>query len=168
MTLFGPAWVARAVLGLGASAYMTVAHALYFAVPLALWLALRAIERDRLFSRLYLAIVLVLMYFPSELIVGVGLWLIWLALVSDPARSTRGVVLATVLFGATMAFTHPALALMSLLYTVLRSDPRLRGSGPPGCPPASDERLDLLARTLAMAGHPAAGARPDAAQDPYG
>jgi hypothetical protein len=51
---------------------MTVAHALYFAVPLVLWLALRAIERDRLFSRLYLAIVLVLMYFPSELIVGVG------------------------------------------------------------------------------------------------
>jgi hypothetical protein len=55
MTLFGPAWAARTVLGLGASAYMTVAHAFYFAVPLVLWLALRAIEGDRLFSRLYLA-----------------------------------------------------------------------------------------------------------------
>src|SRR5216683_2222126 len=118
LTLFGPAWAARAVLGLGASAYMTVAHILYFAVPLVLWLVLRAIERDRLFSRLYLAIVLVLMYFPSELIVGIGLWLIWLALVSDRARSARGVVLATLLLGAAMAFTHPTLALMSLLYVV--------------------------------------------------
>ena len=98
---------------------MTVAHALYFAVPLVLWLVLRAVERDRLFSRLYLAIALVLMYFPSELIVGIGLWLIWLALVCNPARSTRGVGLTTLLLGAAMAFTHPALALMSLLYVAL-------------------------------------------------
>jgi hypothetical protein len=116
LTLFGPAWAARAVFGLDASAYMIVVHSLYFAIPLALWLVLRAVERDRLFSRLYLAIVLVLMYFPSELIVGIGLWLIWLALVSDPARSTTSVVLATLLLGAAMAFTHPTLALMSLLY----------------------------------------------------
>ena len=116
LTLFGPAWAARAILGLDASTYMTVAHTLYFAVPLVLWLVLRAVERDRLFSRLYLAIALVLMYFPSELIVGIGLWLIWLALVCDPARSTRGVGLTTLLLGAAMAFTHPALALMSLLY----------------------------------------------------
>ncbi|MGZ5909882.1 MAG: hypothetical protein ACXWLB_08395 [Reyranella sp.] len=119
LTLFGPAWAARRILGLGASTYMTVAHALYFAVPLVLWLVLRAVERDRLFSPLYLAIALVLIYFPSELIVGIGLWLIWLALVSDPARSTRGVGLTTLLLGAVMAFTHPALALMSLLYVVL-------------------------------------------------
>jgi MFS family permease len=118
LTLFGPAWAARAILGLSASAYMILAHALYFAVPLVLWLVLRIIERDRLFSRLYLAVVLVLMYFPSELIVGIGLWLIWLALVSDSARSTRSVVMATVLLGAVMAFTHPTLALMSLLYVV--------------------------------------------------
>ena len=119
LTLFGPAWAARAVLGLGASAYMTVAHTLYFGVPLVLWLVMRTIERDRLFSRLYLAVVLVLMYFPSELIVGIGLWLIWLALMSDPARSTRGVALTTLLLGTVMAFTHPTLALMSLLYMVL-------------------------------------------------
>jgi hypothetical protein len=118
LTLFGPTWAARAVLGLGASAYMTVAHVLYFAVPLVLWLMLRAVERDRLFSRLYLASVLVMMYFPSELIVGIGLWLMWLALVSDPARSTRSIVTATLLLGAVMAFTHPTLALMSLLYVV--------------------------------------------------
>ena len=119
LTLFGPAWAARAILGLDASTYMTVAHTLYFAVPLVLWLVLRAVERDRLFSRLYLAIALVLMYFPSELIVGIGLWLIWLALVCNPARSTRGVGLTTLLLGAAMAFTHPALALMSLLYVAL-------------------------------------------------
>ena len=99
---------------------MTVAHTLYFGVPLVLWLVLRTVERDRVFSRLYLAVVLVLMYFPSELIVGIGLWLIWLALVSDPTRSTRGVALTTLLLGTVMAFTHPTLALMSLLYVVLR------------------------------------------------
>ena len=119
LALFGPAWAARAALGLDASAYMTVAHALYFAMPLVLWLALRSIERDRLFSRLYLAIVLVLVNFPSELIVGIGLWLIWLALVSSRSRSTRGIVLATLLLGAAMAFAHPTLALMSLLYVVV-------------------------------------------------
>lgn len=119
LALFGPAWAARAILGLDAATYLTVAHALYFAVPLALWLALRALERDRLFSRLYLAIVLVMVYFPSELIVGIGLWLIWLALVSDSVSSTRRVVTTTLLLGAVMAFTHPTLALMSLLYVVL-------------------------------------------------
>lgn len=119
LTLFGPAWAARAAFGLSADAYMILAHALYFAAPLVLWLVLRGIERDRVFSRLYLAIVLVMMYFPSELIVGIGLWLIWLALVSDPARSTRSAVTATLLLGAMMAFTHPALALMSILYVVV-------------------------------------------------
>ena len=38
-----------------------------------------------------------MIYFPTELIFGVGVWLIWLALVSDPARSTASVVLATLL-----------------------------------------------------------------------
>ncbi len=131
LMLFGPAWAARAVLGLGADAYLTLAHALYFAVPLALWLVLRAVERNRLFSRLYLAIVLVLMYFPSELIVGIGLWLIWLALLSDATRPTRDVVMATLLLGAVMAFTHPALALMSILYVVAGSLLGALGRPPP-------------------------------------
>ena len=57
-----------------------------------------------------------MIYFPTELIFGAGVWLIWLALVSDPARSTAGVVRATLLLGAVMAFTHPALALMGLFF----------------------------------------------------
>jgi hypothetical protein len=118
LIMHGPAWAARAAFNLGASAYVGLAHALYFAVPLALWLLLRAIEHDRLFSRLYLAIVLPMLYFPTELIFGVGVWLIWLALASDPVRSTGGIVVATLLLGPIIAFTHPALALMGLLFVV--------------------------------------------------
>jgi hypothetical protein len=116
LAMHGPAWLARDAFDLDAGAYLTLAHVLYFAVPLVLWLVLRAVERDRLFSRLYLSLALAMIYFPTELIFGVGLWLIWLALVSDPARSTAGVVLATLLLGAVMAFTHPALALMGLFF----------------------------------------------------
>ena len=114
--MHGPAWLARAAFDLDAGAYLTLAHVLYFAVPLVLWWVLRAVERDRLFSRLYLALALAMIYFPAELIFGIGVWLIWLALVSDQARSTVGVVLATLLLGAVMAFTHPALALMGLFF----------------------------------------------------
>ena len=103
--MHGPAWLARAAFDLDADAYLTVAHVLYFAVPLVLWLALRAVERDRLFSRLYLALALAMVYFPTELIFGVGVWLVWLALVSDPARSIASVALATLLLGAVMAFS---------------------------------------------------------------
>jgi hypothetical protein len=116
MAMHGPAWLARAAFDLDDGAYLTVAHLLYFAVPLVLWATLRAIERDRLFSRLYLAIALAMIHFPTELIFGVGLWLIWLALLSDPARSMAGVALATLLLGAAMAFSHPALALMGLFF----------------------------------------------------
>ena len=116
LAMHGPAWLARVALDLDAGAYLTLAHLLYFAVPLVLWLMLRAVERDRLFSRLYLALALAMIYFPTELIFGVGLWLIWLALVSEPARSTAGVVLATLVLGAVMAFTHPALALMGMFF----------------------------------------------------
>jgi hypothetical protein len=116
LAMHGAAWLARAAFDLDAGAYLTLAHVLYFAVPLVLWLVLRTVERDRLFSRLHLALALAMIYFPTELIFGVGLWLVWLALVSDPARSTAGVVLATLLLGAVMAFTHPALALMGLFF----------------------------------------------------
>lgn len=113
---FGPAWAARVAFDPSSSSYMTLAHALYFATPLALWLVLRAVEPHRLFSRLYLAIVLALIYFPTELIVGIGLWLIWMALIVDPTRSDRQAAFISVPFGAALAFTHPAIALMSLLY----------------------------------------------------
>jgi len=77
---------------------MTLTHVLYFAMPLALWLALRAVEPHRLFSRLYLASTLALIYFPTELVTGSGLWLIWMALIVDPASSTRQAAVATLLF----------------------------------------------------------------------
>jgi hypothetical protein len=113
---YGPAWAARWIFGLSSSAYMVLAHLFYFAVPLILWLLLRRLEAERLFSRLYLAIALALIYFPTELIAGLGLWLMWLALVSDPARTHRQVVIVTALFTALLAFTHPSIALMSFLY----------------------------------------------------
>jgi len=112
----GPAWLARALFDLGASTYVIVAHALYFAVPLGLWLVLRALEPQRLFSRLYLAVILPMIYFPSELVFGLGVWMIWLARVSDLTRSVRSVVLITLLLGAVMALSHAALALMGLLF----------------------------------------------------
>ena len=118
LTMVGPAWALHAAFDLSPRLFMIVAHVLYFTVPLLLWLALRAVERDRLFSRLYLAVMLVLVYFPTELIFGIGLWLIWLTLINDPARSTRSKALATVLLGVAMAFTHPALALMGFVFVL--------------------------------------------------
>ncbi|MGQ0582407.1 MAG: hypothetical protein ACT4O6_10755 [Reyranella sp.] len=116
MLTYGPAWAARRMFDLSSGAYMALAHLFYFAVPLVLWLMLRAVETQRLFSRLYLAIVLALIYFPTEQITGIGIWLIWLALVIDPARTARQVAIATVLLGALLGLTHPSIAMMSLLY----------------------------------------------------
>jgi hypothetical protein len=113
---FGPAWLARSALGLSAAVYVTVAHALYFAVPLALWLLVRWVEPHPVFSRLYLAVSLVFTYFPSELNVGVGLWMIWLALAAHPARSAGQVAAATLGLGIVLVFTHPGTMAMSLLY----------------------------------------------------
>lgn len=118
LAMHGPAWWARAAFDLDSTTYVLLAHALYFAVPLGLWLVLRAVERERLFSRLYLAIVLPMLYFPTELIFGVGIWMIWLALVSDPRRTTANVALVTLPLGAVMAFSHAVLALMGLLFVL--------------------------------------------------
>lgn len=118
LVMHGPAWWARTAFDLDSTTYVLLAHALYFAVPLGLWLVLRAIERERLFSRLYLAIVLPMLYFPTELIFGVGIWMIWLALVSDPRRTAANVALVTLLLGAVMAFSHAVLALMGLLFVL--------------------------------------------------
>ena len=116
---FGPAWAARWAFDLSPGAYIMLAHALYFAVPLVLWLALRAIEPQRAFSRLYLATMLVLICFPTELIVGTGIWMIWAAVLADPARPARHSVIATIGLGIAMAFTHPVMAVMSLLYFIV-------------------------------------------------
>jgi hypothetical protein len=116
---FGPAQLILGALPLSAGAFVVLAHLLYFAAPLVLWLLLRAIEPCRLYSRLYLAIVLALLFFPSEAIVGIGLWMIWLALVCDPRRSLREAAAVTAVFGVALVFTHPAIAVMSLLYLVI-------------------------------------------------
>jgi hypothetical protein len=118
-TTFGPAWLARWAFDLSSDPYIVLAHVLYFAVPLGLWLAIRAVEPQRAFSRLYLATTLVLIYFPSELIVGIGLWMIWVALLADPARSIRQTTVATLGLGLVMAFTHPSTAAMSLLFLLI-------------------------------------------------
>jgi hypothetical protein len=113
---YGPAWAAQRLLGLSSTAYMALAHLFYFAVPFVLWLILRRVEPERLFSRLYLAVTLPLLYFPTELICGLGLWLIWLALLCDPARSERQAMVATIVFAVLLAFVHPSIGLMSIVY----------------------------------------------------
>jgi hypothetical protein len=116
---YGPAWLARRLFDLPSRAYMIAAHLFYFAVPLVLWLVLRRVEQQRLFSRLYLAVALALLYFPTELILGLGLWLIWLAMLCDTARSDRQAAVVTVLFAVFIVFTHPSVGLMSILYVAV-------------------------------------------------
>lgn len=113
---FGPAWLLRPLFGGNAVAFIVAAHALYFAVPLGLWLVLRAVEPQRIYSRLYVAIVLVLIQFTSEMVQGIGLWMIWLALVADPARSHWAKASASALMAAILALTHPGIALLSLAF----------------------------------------------------
>ncbi len=131
LVTFGPAWAAREALDLGPASYATVAHLLYFLVPLFLWATIRAIEPHRTFSRLYLATALVLVYFPTELILGAGLWLMWVAVAADPARSMRQLILSTLLLGLIMILVHAALALMSLAYAAVGGALSLFGRGPP-------------------------------------
>jgi len=116
---YGPALLARWTFGLSANSYITVAHILYFTVPLLLWLVLRAIETRRIYSRLYLAVTLSMIYFPTEMIIGCGLWLIWLAIVAERTRTVGQATLATAVFGVALAFTHPSIALLGLLYVAV-------------------------------------------------
>ena len=116
MVTFGPAWVLRWALGLSSGAYMALAHILYFAALLALWLAIRLVEPHRIFSRLYLAFALALAYFPTELLVAVGLWTIWAAYIAEPQRSRLAIIVATLGFAPLLCLSHPITALMSLIY----------------------------------------------------
>lgn len=116
---FGPAWAARSFFGLSSGTFIVVAHALYFAVPLVFWRLIRAVEPHPAFARLYLAISMVLVYFPSELIVGIGLWMTWAAVLASPGRRVSQTTLATVGLGIAMVFTHPATILMTILYTAV-------------------------------------------------
>jgi hypothetical protein len=113
---FGPAWAFRWAFDPSARTHIVVGHLLYFATPLCLWLALRTVEPSRLFSRLYLAAMLALIYFPTEVMTASGLWMIWIALLAGAPRPARQVVAITLGFALLLAFTHPAAAAMSLLY----------------------------------------------------
>jgi hypothetical protein len=118
---FGLAWALRPFFGFSSGAFITLAHALYFAGPLALWLILLVVEPQRIFSRLYLAVTLAMIYFTSEMIAGIGLWLIWLALLDDPARKPATIGVATIIVVPALAFTHPGIALLSLLFAAVGS-----------------------------------------------
>lgn len=131
LAAFGPAWAVRAIFGVGSDAFLILAHVLYFAVPLILWLIVRQIERERMLSSLYLAVALALVYFPTEQIVGIGLWMVWLALAANPLRSTPTIVVATALLGLAMVFCHPALMPMSVLYLATGLGLGLFGRAPP-------------------------------------
>ena len=80
---------------------------------------MRAVEPQRIFSRLYLAMVLPVAYFPSEIIVGTGLWMIWAAVLADPIRSRATKVWATVLIAPALAFTHPGVALLDVAFAAV-------------------------------------------------
>ena len=115
---FGVAWAVRPLFGGASTAFMIAAHTFYFAGPLVLWAALRAVEPERVYSRLYLALAAMMICFTSEMVAGMGLWLIWLAAIADPARSSRMGVVLSLLFAPLLAFTHPGIALLSLLFAV--------------------------------------------------
>lgn len=115
---FGLAWALRPVFGGAADAFVLAAHVFYFCGPLALWLVLRAVEPQRVYSRLYLAVTLMMIFFTSEMIVGMGLWLIWLAILAS-SRSVTTKLVASAIMAPVLAFTHPAIALLSLLFALV-------------------------------------------------
>ena len=69
----GP-WLRRA-LDLSSGAFIALGHCLYFTGPLLLWAVLRVLEPNRLFSRLFLAMALALVYFLTELVIGAAFWM---------------------------------------------------------------------------------------------
>lgn|GEM_PF-2236349 len=116
---FGPVWALRNVAPLSSDGFVLAGHLFYFAGPLALWLILRAVEPDRVLSRLYLAVVLVMVYFISEMIAGLGLWLIWFALLAAPGRSRSVRIAATLLIAPLLIFTHPGVGMFSMVLALL-------------------------------------------------
>jgi hypothetical protein len=116
---FGPAWLLRPIFGSSSEGFLIVAHLLYFTAPLGIWLVLRIVEPQRLYARLYLAIALALIYFNTEMLAGIGLWLIWLAWIADSRSSRRSNVIATVLLTPAIAFTHPGIAILSAAFALV-------------------------------------------------
>ncbi len=115
---FGAAWALRPLFGSSSDAFLIAAHLLYFAAPLALWLLLRLVEPQRIYSRLYLAATLSLIYFTSEMVAGIGLWLIWLACLADTERSRRSKVALTIVLAPLIAFTHPGIAALGFAFAL--------------------------------------------------
>jgi hypothetical protein len=118
LAAFGPAWALRGLVDLPAGVFVVIAHVLNFAAPLVFWLVLRAVEPQRIFSRLYLAVSLVLVFFTSELIPGMGLWMIWLAVLDHPRRSRQAKVIATIVIAPLIVFTHPAMAITCVVFAI--------------------------------------------------
>jgi hypothetical protein len=116
---FGLAWMLRPAFGSSSQGFLIVAHVLYFAAPLVLWLVLRIVEPQRIYSRLFLAVILPLICFNTEMIAGIGLWLIWLAWIADPSRSHRSNLIATILLAPAIAFTHPGVAALSAGFALI-------------------------------------------------
>jgi hypothetical protein len=116
---FGPAWALSAVVGTSTRTFLIASHLFYFGIPLGLWAIVRRIEPQPVYARLYLAAALTLVCFTSEMVQGMGLWMIWLAWMAEPARPRRARVLATALLAPAIAFTHPGLALLSVGLAVL-------------------------------------------------
>ena len=115
---FGPAWALSGLVDLPAAVFVVAAHVLNFAVPLVFWLILRAVEPQRIFSRLYLAVSLVLIFFSSEMIPGMGFWMIWLAVLDHPHRSRQAKVIATIVIAPLLVFTHPAMAITCVVFAI--------------------------------------------------
>jgi hypothetical protein len=115
---FGAAWALRPLFGSSSDAFLIAAHLLYFAAPLALWLILRLVEPQRIYSRLYLAVTLALIYFTSEMVAGIGLWLIWIACLTDAERSRRSKVVLTIVLAPLIAFTHPGIAALGFAFAL--------------------------------------------------
>lgn len=116
---FGPGWAVRVLSDPSPAVFVAMAHLLCFAALLVPWLMLRAVEPQRLFSRLYLAMVLPLTCFPSEIIVGTGLWMLWLAVIAVPQRSRAAQLLATILIAPTLVLTHPGVALLAVVFAAV-------------------------------------------------
>src|SRR5436190_1186106 len=126
---FGLAWALRPAFGGSSDAFVVAAHVFYFAGPLVLWLILRAVEPHRVYSQLYLAVTVMMIFFTSEMIVGMGVWLIWLAFLASPRSGTAKIV-ASAAAAPVLAFTHPAIALLSLLFALIGGVLMLRRAFP--------------------------------------
>jgi hypothetical protein len=116
---FGPAWALRVAFAPSFEAFVILAHGLCFMALLVPWLIVRAVEPQRIFSRLYLAMVLPLAYFPSEIIIGTGLWMIWIAVLANPVLPRMAKRCATAVIAPALIFTHPGVALLSVVFAAV-------------------------------------------------